>query len=209
MIVFVDAALVAIDKPAGLPSVPGRPAELKDCAASRVQACHPDALVVHRLDMATSGLMVFARGLAAQRALSRAFETRAVTKTYLAWVAGEVSGAAGDIDLPLAADWPHRPRQQIHPDGKPAHTHWRVRARQGGCTLLELTPTTGRTHQLRVHLQAIGHPIVGDALYAPEHPAARLMLHACALTLPHPVSGAAHTLRAPVPAGFAPGPLAA
>lgn len=205
MILYVDAALIAIDKPAGLPAVPGRPAELHDCASARVQALYPDALVVHRLDMATSGLMLLARGRAAQQTLSRAFEARHIDKTYEAWVAGSPADDAGTIALPLAADWPNRPRQRVDTErGKPAITHWRVLARQAGATRLALHPITGRSHQLRVHLAAIGHPILGDALYAPQHPAARLMLHALALTLPHPASGAALSLQAPLPPGWLP-----
>ncbi|MCA0176324.1 MAG: RluA family pseudouridine synthase [Proteobacteria bacterium] len=205
MILYVDAALIAIDKPAGLPAVPGRPAELRDCVASRVQALYPDALVVHRLDMATSGLMLMARGRTAQQTLSRAFEARHIDKTYEAWVAGSLAEDAGTIALPLAADWPNRPRQRVDAErGKPAITHWRVLARQAGATRLALHPITGRSHQLRVHLAAIGHPILGDALYAPQHPAARLLLHAQALTLPHPASGAALSLQAPLPPGWLP-----
>lgn len=208
MILHVDAALVAIDKPAGLPAVPGRPTELHDCAASRVKALYPDALVVHRLDMATSGLMLLARGAQAQRTLSQAFAQRQVQKTYEAWVAGNPAADAGTIDLPLAADWPNRPRQQVDKArGKPALTHWRVLERKHGATRLALHPVTGRSHQLRVHLAAIGHPILGDALYAPEHPAARLLLHALALTLPHPVSGAPLHLHAPWPEGWVGRPM--
>jgi tRNA pseudouridine32 synthase / 23S rRNA pseudouridine746 synthase len=189
-VLHVDSVLIVIDKPAGLPAVPGRGEHLHDCAASRVQARFPDARVVHRLDQATSGLMVFARGPAAQRCLSRAFEERRVAKRYTAVVNGRVLDDEGTIDLPLASDWPNRPRQQVDPvRGKPAQTIWRVIARDAGTTRLELRPITGRSHQLRVHLLALGHPIVGDALYAaPALPAARLMLHACALTIPHPLA---------------------
>jgi tRNA pseudouridine32 synthase/23S rRNA pseudouridine746 synthase len=191
-VLHVDAALIVVDKPAGLLAVPGRGALRQDCAATRIQARFADAKVVHRLDQATSGLMVFARGLDAQRSLSRAFEERRVAKRYTAIVSGGVLDDQGSIDLPLACDWPNRPRQQVDDArGKPAQTTWRVVSRDpsSGTTRLELQPLTGRSHQLRVHLMAIGHPIVGDALYAPPAcAAARLMLHACALTIPHPVA---------------------
>lgn len=192
-IVHVDAALIVVDKPAGLLSVPGRGPDKQDCAAARVQQRWPDALVVHRLDQATSGLLLFARGIATQRTLSRAFEVGAVGKRYIAVVHGLIAEASGRIDLPLAADWPNRPRQQVdHTHGKPATTDWqcleldteRQRSR------LALQPATGRTHQLRVHLAAIGHPIVGDTLYADAaEPAPRLLLHASALRFAHPASG--------------------
>jgi tRNA pseudouridine32 synthase/23S rRNA pseudouridine746 synthase len=191
-VVYVDEALVVVDKPAGLLAVPGRGEHLHDCAAMRVQARFADALIVHRLDQATSGLMVFGRGAAAQRALSQAFADRRVTKRYVAVVAGLMGEDSGSIDLPLAADWPRRPRQQVDRQrGKPSTTHWRVLARDAtmNTSRLELEPLTGRSHQLRVHLLAIGHPIVGDALYAPALAARRLLLHACALALPHPDDG--------------------
>lgn len=193
--VYVDDALVIVDKPAGLLSVPGRGDDKKDCAATRVQALYPDALVVHRLDMATSGLLAFARGAAAQRCLSMAFAERAVGKVYEAVVDGQPQPGAADIDLPLRADWPRRPRQCVDRlNGKPSLTRYRVLAHDAArsCSWLELTPLTGRSHQLRVHLQALGHPILGDALYAPPTVAsrsARLLLHATALKLPHPLTG--------------------
>lgn len=202
-LVHVDDALVVIDKPAGLLSVPGRGPEKADCATARVQARFADALVVHRLDMGTSGLLVFARGLAAQRALSRAFEQRLTSKRYQALVAGWPAEDHGRIDLPLICDWPNRPRQMVSFElGKPSVTLWERLGEHPLGARLGLTPITGRSHQLRVHLQAIGHPILGDELYAPPAMAAaapRLMLHAEALTLPHPVSGEPFTLRAPLP----------
>jgi tRNA pseudouridine32 synthase/23S rRNA pseudouridine746 synthase len=195
VILHVDDALVVADKPAGLPTVPGRPLELHDCLWHRVRALFGDALVVHRLDMATSGLVLFARGIEAQRALSRAFAQREVDKTYEAIVAGRVEDESGEIDLPLAADWPNRPRQIVDTArGKPSLTRWRVIAREADRTRLALAPLTGRSHQLRVHLAAIGHPILGYALYAPEsaaRAASRLLLHAGALALKHPVDGRA------------------
>lgn len=190
-LVHVDDALVVIDKPAGLLSVPGRGADRHDSAATRVQALFGDACTVHRLDMATSGLLAFARGAAAQRALSQAFAQREVAKRYVAVVSGLLPAAAGEIALPLLADWPNRPRQQVdRVHGKPSLTRWRVLSHDpaSGFSRLALEPVTGRSHQLRVHLLAIGHPIVGDALYAPAALAAcspRLLLHAESLTLPN------------------------
>ncbi len=189
-LIHLDADLVVVNKPAGLPSVPGRGPGLADCAWTRVQALAPDALVVHRLDMATSGLLLFARGAALQRAFSIAFAERRVHKRYEAIVEGQPAAEQGDIDLPLAADWPNRPRQQVDAlRGKPSLTRWRVLARDGPRTRLAFEPMTGRTHQLRVHAAAMGWPIVGDALYGGTDAGAeaRLLLHACALRLAHPV----------------------
>ena len=186
-LVHQDTHLLVADKPAGLLCVPGRGPEGADNLATRVQALCPDALVVHRLDMATSGLVLFGRGPVVQRALSIAFAARQVHKRYEAVVAGLLTGDAGDITLPLGPDWPNRPRQQVDPvGGKPSHTRWQVLARdaRAGTTRLALQPLTGRTHQLRLHLAAIGHPILGDALYAPpavQAAAPRLLLHACDL----------------------------
>jgi tRNA pseudouridine32 synthase/23S rRNA pseudouridine746 synthase len=185
LIVHVDARVVAINKPAGLLSVPGRGPDKQDCALHRVLQQHPEALVVHRLDQATSGLLLFARTLQAQREISADFEQRRTHKQYEAIVWGELQDESGEIDLPLGADWPNRPRQQvdlIH--GRPSLTRWRRLRAQDGQTRLQLQPISGRAHQLRVHLLAIGHAIVGDALYDPARPAARLMLHATHLELP-------------------------
>lgn len=202
-VLHADDHLVVVDKPAGLPSVPGRTAALQDCAALRVLALWPDARVVHRLDMATSGLLVLARGTQAQRALSAAFASRAVHKRYVGLVTGEPAEDAGEIDLPIGAHWPERPRRRIDTvSGKPSLTRWQVLQRGEGRTRLELEPVTGRTHQLRVHLATIGHPLLGDTLYAPEpvHAAApRLMLHATQLRLPHPADGTPHTFDSPPP----------
>ncbi len=188
-----DAHLIVVDKPAGLPAVPGRGVDLQDCAASRVQQDWPDALVVHRLDMHTSGLLLFARGIEMQRCLSRAFAERTVHKRYVAVVSGLLAEDSGVIDLPIAADWPNRPRQQVDfVNGKKSITQWRVLTRAASSTRVELEPVTGRTHQLRVHLAAIGHPIVGDRLYAPEdvqRMAPRLLLHAAELAFTHPGTG--------------------
>jgi tRNA pseudouridine32 synthase/23S rRNA pseudouridine746 synthase len=194
-VVHADDTLVVIDKPAGLLSVPGRGADKADNAALRVQAQFADALIVHRLDMATSGLLLLARGAEMQRALSKLFEAREVRKQYEAIVSGLVVPDDGEIDLPLAADWPQRPRQKVdHLHGKPSVTRFQVLQRDTDrCTTrLSLQPVTGRSHQLRVHLQALGHPIEGDALYgrcSPSPTVPRLMLHATRLALRHPRSG--------------------
>lgn len=181
-VIHADDRLVVVDKPAGMLSVPGRTEP--DCASARVQALYPDALVVHRLDQATSGLLLFARGIEAQRELSADFAERRIGKTYVAIVAGHLNGE-GLIDLPLAADWPHRPRQQVDLErGKPSQTRWRMLAHEGPHTRVALEPLTGRTHQLRVHLAALGHAILGDKLYAAPGIAAaspRLLLHASEL----------------------------
>jgi tRNA pseudouridine32 synthase/23S rRNA pseudouridine746 synthase len=196
-LVYVDEHLLVLDKPAGLLAVPGRGEDKQDCLSARAQRFWPDALVVHRLDMATSGLFLMGRGLHMQRVLGRAFADRAVDKRYQAVVAGRL-GAPGDegvIDLPLMADWPNRPLQKVDREhGKPSSTHWRVLAVEEDSSRLELEPVTGRSHQLRVHLLAIGHPILGDALYAPpavRGRAPRLLLHATALRLEHPATGEA------------------
>jgi tRNA pseudouridine32 synthase/23S rRNA pseudouridine746 synthase len=188
-IIHSDADLVVVDKPAGLLSVPGRGADKQDCAWSRVAAAFDDARVVHRLDMATSGLLLLARGAAMQRLLSLAFAERRVRKHYVAVVDGSPADDEGEVDLPLIADWPRRPRQKVDPvHGKPSLTRWRVLSRDGRRTRLLLEPVTGRSHQLRVHMAALGWPIVGDALYGRAgHEAPRLLLHAQALRLPHPV----------------------
>jgi tRNA pseudouridine32 synthase / 23S rRNA pseudouridine746 synthase len=195
-----DALLVAV-KPAGLLAVPGRGEEKQDCLSVRVQAEFPDALVVHRLDMATSGLMVFARGPEAQRRLSQAFHDRRVSKRYVALVGYRLAQAAGEISLPLMPDWPNRPMQKVdHGAGKHSLTRYRVLGYDASVDVsrLELEPVTGRTHQLRVHLAALGHPIVGDALYGGII-AHRLMLHACFLGLAHPRSGEVLALASEAP----------
>lgn len=189
-VLHADDALVVVDKPAGVLSVPGLGAGLHDNLTTVVQALFADVRVVHRLDQATSGLMLFARGAAMQRALSMAFEARRVHKAYVAVVMGRVDGDEGEIDARLMPDWPNRPRQIVDAQrGKPALTRWRVIERGIDTTRMQLHPVTGRTHQLRVHLQSIGHPIVGDALYAPAPwQGARLLLHATELQLAHPLT---------------------
>lgn len=196
-----DDALLVLVKPAGLLSVPGRGADKQDCVSARASQQWPGALVVHRLDMATSGLLLMARTPQVQRALSHAFAEREVEKRYQAIVQGcmtapESQGGWGDIELPIAADWERRPLRVIdHERGKPSHTRWRVLAMDEAAqtTRVELSPITGRTHQLRLHLAAIGHAILGDALYADtttQARAPRLLLHATRLAFTHPTNGA-------------------
>jgi tRNA pseudouridine32 synthase/23S rRNA pseudouridine746 synthase len=231
MLVHLDESLLVADKPAGLLAVPGRGADKQDCLSARIQKEFPEALVVHRLDMATSGLVLFARGAEMQRALSRLFEQRRVAKRYVAVVAGRMAQEAGEVDLPLICDWPNRPRQKVdHELGKPSLTRYRVlgygktaraelvEARSTnshlpfdklranglpetfGCTTrVELEPVTGRSHQLRVHMASLGHPILGDALYGDAASAPRLLLHARALSFVHPRSGKPVSLTSEAP----------
>lgn len=213
-LLYADEHLLVLNKPSGLLSVPGRGPDNADCLSARVQAHYPDALVVHRLDMGTSGLWVMARGAEAQRSLSASFAQRRVHKCYEAVVSGlpdtrnADAGGWDDIGLPLIVDWPNRPKSKVdHDIGKPSHTRWRVQRAEPKAfgipaTRLELEPVTGRSHQLRVHLQAIGHPILGDELYADDTALAaapRLLLHARQLLLPHPTSGQAMRFLSPAP----------
>lgn len=194
--VFTDEHLLVLNKPSGLLSVPGKGADKQDCLSTRVQQHYRDALIVHRLDMATSGLILMARGAVMQATLSKMFEARAIHKRYVAVVDGQMSATPAWqlIDMPIALDWPNRPLRIIHADGKPSQTSWRVLDydAKAGTTRVELEPITGRSHQLRVHLKALGHSILGDMLYAPatvQAKAARLLLHACTLRFVHPASG--------------------
>jgi tRNA pseudouridine32 synthase/23S rRNA pseudouridine746 synthase len=192
-IIYADESLLVVSKPAGLLSVPGRAPEHRDCLITRVQEEFTAAQIVHRLDMSTSGLMVLACTQVAHRHLSRQFELRQVSKTYLAVARGHIKQAEGHIDLPLMCDWPNRPRQIVdHAIGKPASTDYRVQNydRDSDTTRIELYPITGRTHQLRVHLQQLGHPILGDDLYADPYTrqrSDRLLLHASELSFKHPL----------------------
>ena len=198
-IAYLDSHLIVAIKPGGLLSVPGRGPEKLDCMIARVQRHIPDALIVHRLDMATSGLLLLARGAPMQRRLSMEFAARRVRKRYVAVVRGLLAPPLepwGEIALPLLADWPNRPLQKVCLErGKASLTRYRVLTHdaKGGTSRIELEPVTGRTHQLRVHLMSIGHPIIGDALYEPEakaqHLTPRLLLHACELAFRHPVNG--------------------
>lgn len=191
-VVYRDEALLLVNKPAGLLAVPGRGADKQDSLSTRVQQQFPDALVVHRLDMATSGLLVFARGSSMQSRLSQLFRERAVAKRYIAVVAGRLLSAAGEVSLPIGADWAQRPLRRIDTEhGKPSLTRYRVLVQGADECRVEMEPVTGRTHQLRVHMAALGHPILGDALYGDEASAPRLLLHACKLDFVHPLTGAA------------------
>jgi tRNA pseudouridine32 synthase/23S rRNA pseudouridine746 synthase len=200
---YHDARLTAIDKPAGMPAVPGRGPEKQDCLLARLHETLPATRVVHRLDWATSGVIMFALDPEAQRELSRQFEAREVEKRYVAIVRGEPLDDAGLIDLPLRKDFDRPPRHcvdRVH--GRPARTEWRVLQRCGDRTRLALTPLTGRSHQLRLHLATIGHPILGDALYADEATQAlapRLLLHAESLSFCHPDDARRVTVSAPCP----------
>ena len=204
-VVFADDHLVVLDKPCGLLSVPGRGERMADCLSARVQQVFADAMVVHRLDMDTSGLVVMARGADMQRQLSGLFMNRQVDKRYVAVVQGLMADERGHIDLPLATDWPRRPRQKVDAEqGKPSLTRYQVLARDAdlGRTRVALEPVTGRSHQLRVHLMAIGHTIMGDPLYGTgdvRAGAARLMLHACELRFMHPATGQDLSLRSEAP----------
>jgi len=193
-VVFADDFLVVIDKPSGLLSVPGRGEDKADCALSRVQISFPNALTVHRLDMATSGLLLFARSKEMQRAISGQFACGEVAKHYIADLWGAPAEASGEINLPLITDWPRRPLQKVDWEtGKPSITRYETLSVSGRVSRLALAPLTGRSHQLRVHLAEIGHPILGDEFYAHAEALAarpRLALHAASLEFMHPVSSA-------------------
>lgn len=197
-----DEAFLVLNKPSGLLAVPGRGEDGRHNLTSLAQARYPDALIVHRLDMTTSGILLLARGVEAQRKLSLAFEQRRISKRYEAVVEGHIAADEGRIDAPMIIDWPNRPLQVVDPvNGKPALTHWRVVERRAdGTTHVELRPVTGRSHQLRVHLRHIGHPIRGDEWYAP-HPlrARRLLLHATQIAFDHPTRGVPVLFRSPAP----------
>ena len=201
--IHADEHLLVLEKPSGLLSVPGRGPDKQDCLSKRVQDRYPEALIVHRLDQDTSGLLLMARGIEAQRRLSKLFETRQVKKRYVAVVAGQPEQTQAavvpdedgwrTIDGPILLDWERRPLHIIHPDGKASRSRWRLlqssHSDSFSASLIELEPVTGRTHQLRVHMQSIGHPMLGDTLYAPPDVLAlspRLLLHARYLAFAHP-----------------------
>lgn len=192
-LLHADKDLLVADKPSGLLSVPGKAEEHSDCLEARAQASYPEARIVHRLDMDTSGVMVLARTPAAHRHLGLQFERRKTRKVYVAEIWGHLADEAGEVDLPLVCDWPNRPRQMVSFEhGKPALTRWQVLERKERTTRLHLFPHTGRSHQLRVHMLALGHPIIGDRFYASGEALAasnRLALHAESLELHHPDGG--------------------
>jgi tRNA pseudouridine32 synthase/23S rRNA pseudouridine746 synthase len=199
-ILYQDDQIIVANKPAGLLSVPGKLAGRSDCLVSRLQAAHWDTLLVHRLDCDTSGVMIFARTKQAQGFLGQEFEKRRAKKTYVARVWGQLTPDTGHIDLPLCTDWPNRPRQMVdHANGRPAQTDWQVIDRDATSTRVRLFPLTGRSHQLRVHMLAQDHPILGDPIYAtgPALAFPRLMLHAESLSLHHPATGKLISFTAP------------
>ncbi|SFR55648.1 ribosomal large subunit pseudouridine synthase A [Yoonia tamlensis] len=202
VILHDDHEVVLVDKPSGLLSVPGKGEHLADCLMARVKAVFPQALLIHRLDRDTSGVMIFALTPHAQRHLGLQFEKRQTKKTYVARVWGEMAEKTGTVDLPLIVDWPNRPKQMVdHENGKQAVTDWRVLRAGNGETRVRLMPKTGRSHQLRVHMLALGHPILGDPFYA-EGPAGdfpRLMLHSETLQFRHPDGGQGMRITAKCP----------
>lgn len=202
-ILYHDHRLLVINKPMGLLSVPGIGPEKQDCLIARVRETYREARIVHRLDRDTSGVIVLALDAEAHRQLSIQFQEREVHKTYRAVVIGVMEGDKGEIDLPIRKDLDDPPRQMVdHEQGRAAFTRWRVLERSADRTHIELTPLTGRSHQIRVHLKAIGHPILGDDLYAPPEALAmadRLMLHAHTLTIVHPETAAPMTFEARCP----------
>ncbi len=192
-IVYQDDDLLIVNKPSGLLTVPGKDPKHADCLIARINRVFPTAKIVHRLDMATSGIICLAMHKEAHRNLSIQFQDRKTAKRYIARVFGKLEQETGSVDLPLICDWPNRPKQMVdHDNGKPSLTHFKVLEYEQNATRVELTPITGRSHQLRVHMLSLGHPILGDKLYA--HPEAfamapRLQLHAEMLTLAHPANG--------------------
>lgn len=201
-VLHTDHEVLLVDKPAGLLSVPGKTEDLADCLLARVQAVFPTALLVHRLDRDTSGVMIFALTPHAQRHLGLQFENRQTKKTYVARVWGRVTGKEGTIDLPLIVDWPNRPLQMIdHENGRAAVTDWRLLRATETESRMRLMPRTGRSHQLRVHMLSLGHPILGDPFYAtgPARDYPRMMLHSETLQFRHPDGGRGMRVTAPCP----------
>ncbi|MEI5640756.1 MULTISPECIES: bifunctional tRNA pseudouridine(32) synthase/23S rRNA pseudouridine(746) synthase RluA [unclassified Pseudoalteromonas] len=202
-ILYQDEDILVLNKPSGLLTVPGKDPKHWDSAIARVNYVYPNAKIVHRLDMATSGVLCLAMHKQAHRDLSIQFQDRLTKKGYVARVAGRLAPATGSVDLPLICDWPNRPKQMVcHETGKPSLTHYEVIAYEDAATRVKLTPITGRSHQLRVHMLSLGHAILGDRLYATGSAlaaASRLQLHAEWLQITHPTSGASMTFTAPVP----------
>lgn len=202
-ILFADEAIILVDKPTLLLSVPGRGEEKQDSVVTRLSVDYPGIREVHRLDWETSGLMLLARSREAHSELSRQFRERQVSKRYTAVIYGVPEQQQGEVNLPLRCDWPNRPRQIVDmQQGKPSQTLWRLQQEDKGSCRVELIPITGRSHQLRVHMQAMGYPILGDGLYAHEAAfgmASRLLLHATQLEFCHPVSGIPMSFSAPAP----------
>jgi len=191
-IIYADDHLIVANKPSGLLSVPGRGVDKQECLLSHLLINFPDAKIVHRLDMDTSGLMVVARSAEVHRHLSRQFQERQTNKTYHAVCSGRLNQSSGYTNLPMRCDWERRPLQMIDfKQGKGAQTFWRVLHQDPESFLIELTPITGRSHQLRLHMKSLGHPILGDNLYADPHSlklSNRLLLHAKTLSFTHPVT---------------------
>lgn len=197
-VIHEDRDMIVVNKPSGLLSVPGRTPELFDSILSRVREIHPGAQTVHRLDLGTSGVLVVATRRKAETVLRQQFQDRLTRKVYLAQVRGVMIDDAGQVNLPLICDWPNRPRQMVcHNTGKPALTDYQVLERNAESTLVLLRPHTGRSHQLRVHMASLGHPILGDNLYGDARPEDRLQLHASQLGLYHPYSAEWTTFHAP------------
>jgi len=201
-VVHADHEILIVNKPSGLLSVPGKGPHLADCLMARVQDAFPTALLIHRLDRDTSGVMVFALTPHAQRHIGLQFEKRQTKKTYIARVWGVLEPKTGTVDLPLIVDWENRPLQMVdHENGKQAQTDWRVIRSKNGESRVRLMPRTGRSHQLRVHMLALGHPILGDPFYATgearDHP--RLMLHSETLQFRHPDGGQGTRITAKCP----------
>ncbi|KZX01450.1 pseudouridine synthase [Pseudoalteromonas luteoviolacea] len=202
-ILYQDEHMLVINKPSGLLTVPGKDPKHADSAITRINRVYPDAKIVHRLDMATSGVLCLAMHKEAHRFLSIQFQDRLTKKRYVARVHGQLEQLNGSVDLPLICDWPNRPKQKVcHESGKPSLTHFEVIEHEANATRVSLTPITGRSHQLRVHMQSLGHVILGDRLYAQGDALAaakRLQLHAQMLQICHPVSGDMMHFEAPDP----------
>ena len=204
-ILYLDEDIIITNKPSGLLAVPGRGEDKQDCLISRINSVYKGTLIVHRLDMDTSGLIILARNKQTHRLLSDLFQSRKIKKKYIAVVDGWIEPSKGEIDLPLITDWPNRPKQKVdHEHGKPSQTFY-TRLNKNtdeNNSRLELVPITGRSHQLRVHMQSLGHPIVGDNLYNPNtvrNKTSRLLLHASYLEFVHPINDQLMTLSSKAP----------